>query len=283
MIESKKIVILGDSFAEIDVNLKYLWQNIIREKLQRDIVNVAANGASSEWMMFKLFKYIQPNLQYHDFFIVIIPYFDRVCIWPEYPDLNSIFPIQTVNKHWLNNLETLPPILFNKLKDFSLKELTAFQYYFHYLHNTEFSIIKTLAFLNWINNISHTLEYKPLIIDSHNFIKNYTINLNNCTVAKGNLFSICENEYESKDLFYKLTNHGPFSDFRIGHMSECNHKIFATKILNYFNENIIPDLTTDFYTGFINEQDHDKKDVQKQSAISFKKKSFLSNLIQKIS
>ena len=253
--KNQKIIVLGDSFAEINPNIDYLWQNILSKKLELDLVNIAQNGASSEWMMLKIAEYIEHNLEPDDLLILILPYWERVCIWPDHPDLNSIFPIESVKKDWVESIDDLPEILSEKLKHYSVEERRAFQYYFHYLKNEDLILTRTLALLNWFNNLSCKLKNKPLIFDSHKFVENFHANLHHCSVANGSLFEICENEFQSKELFEEYTNKGPFNDFRIGHMSPCNHEVLANKILDYFSNNDIPDLTSGFHEKIVKKED----------------------------
>jgi hypothetical protein len=168
-----------------------------------------------------------------------------------------------MNKNWIESTENIPEFIAQRLSQYSYHERCAFRDYFRYLKNDSLTLIKTEAMLNWINNISYKLVIKPLIIDSHNFIKNYSINLNNCSVAKGSLFPICEKEFYSSKLFEEYTNSGPFHDFRIGHFSECNHSVLASKISDYFLNNQIPNITSGFYERFIKESDLKKVNFTK--------------------
>lgn len=258
---NQKIIILGDSFAELRPDKDYLWQYLLANTFAKDLVNIAKNGASSEWMMLKIAEYLEPNLESSDFLVVIVPFWERVCIWPDHPDLNALFPLESADKDWVTNLDNLPLFISEKLKCYSLEERQAFQQYFQYLKNDELLMTKTAAMLNWINNISYKLNTKPLIIDSHRFVENYSINLSNCSVANGSLFPICEKEFISAKVFEQYTNSGPFNDFRTGHLSECNHKILAEKISTYFLHNEIPDLTMGFHEKIIDGSDTEKKSL----------------------
>lgn len=247
----KKIIVLGDSFAEIKPELNYLWQYQISKKLKRDLVNIAHNGASSEWMMLKISEYLEPNLNKDDLLIVIVPFWERVCFWPDNPDFNANFPLESMNKNWPESTDNIPDFIARRLNQYSYDEKLAFQSYFRYLKDDRLVLIKTEAMINWVNNIAQKLKKKPLILDSHRFIENYSINLNNCTVAKGSLFPICEKEFLSKKQFNEYTDNGPFHDFRTGHFSECNHTVLADKIADYFLNEEIPDLNKDFYEKII--------------------------------
>lgn len=247
----QKIIILGDSFAEIRPDLDYLWQHQLTKIFKTDLINIAHNGASSEWMMLKIAEYLEPNLEPDDLLVVIVPFWERVCFWPEHPDLNALFPLESIHSDWATEPNELPPLISKKLSYYTLEQRLAFEAYFKHLKNNDLILIKTAAMLNWINNISSRLNTKPLIMDSHKFVENYPINLNKCTVAKGSLFPICEKEFSSKKVFKEYTNSGPFNDFRTGHFSECNHNVLADKISNYFVKNETPDLTTGFYEKII--------------------------------
>lgn len=249
-----KIIVLGDSFAELRPDQDYLWQKQLTKKFKKDLVNIAHNGASSEWMMLKISEYLEANLEQDDFLIVIVPFWERVCIWPEHPDFNANFPLEATHSDWTNCVDELPPFISERMKTHSLEERKAFESYFKYLKNDQLVLTKTAAMLNWVNNISYNLDKKPLILDSHRFIEHYPVNLNNCTVAKGNLFSICAKEFESEKAFKEYTNSGPFNDFRTGHFSECNHSVMTDKIYDYFTNGITPDLSKDFFEKIIQKE-----------------------------
>jgi len=245
------LVVLGDSFAEIRPNIDYVWQLQLSQKLKLDLVNIAHNGASSEWLMLKISQYLEGNLTRSDRLVVIIPFWERICIWPDRPDLTNNYPLESLDKDWVKNTDKLPDFIKKKLDGLSLKEKTAFDYYFKHLKNDELTILKSSALLNWINNIGSNLDNPPIIIDSHCFVEHSNCNLENCVVAKGSLFPVCENEFASKDVFFEYTNTGPFNDFRAGHFSECNHTILAEKIYNTMINDCDLDITQGFYEGFV--------------------------------
>jgi len=238
--DNKKLIILGDSFAYFDHTCDYIWQRSVASELKRDLVNIAANGASANWLISKLML-IDNDISTDDLLILIVPYWERVCIWPQSPDLTSLASLDSLGKHELSNA---------KWKPYTKKQQQAFESYFLYLKNDEFTLGVYAALLHWINSIGSKLKQKPLII--FGFESNYsTQQLNNCDIAHGCLFDVGIDEFKSIDIWNTLIENTPFLDTRIGHLSECNHKILAEKLIEYYTKGTVPDLTTGFQQFFI--------------------------------
>jgi hypothetical protein len=75
-----RLIVLGDSFAEMSLNNEYdydPWQLIVSKHFKKELVNVAANGASCEWLTFQWSKFSQ-QLSRDDIVIVLIPFWYRV-------------------------------------------------------------------------------------------------------------------------------------------------------------------------------------------------------------
>jgi hypothetical protein len=242
--DNKKLIILGDSFAFFDHTCDYIWQRSVASELKRDLVNVAANGASANWLISKLML-IEDDISADDLLILVVPYWERVCIWPNSPDLTSLISVDQIGKNQRAD---------QKWKPYSDKERAAFESYFLYLKNDEFTRSLYAALLHWVNSIGSRLKQKPLII--FGFESNYTtLHLTNCDVAQGCLFDVGINEFKSIDTWNKLIEDSPFTDPRIGHLSKINHEILAEKLKKYYLQGNILDLSNEFQKFFIEDTD----------------------------
>lgn len=238
--DNKKLIILGDSFGFVDPTYDYLWQLSVASNLKRDLVSIAANGAASNWLLSKLL-YAEAGINEDDLLVLVVPYWERLCIWPQSPDLTSLACLDSLGKHELSDA---------KWKPYTKKEQQAFESYFLYLKNDEFTRSLYAALMHWVNSIGSRLKQKPLIL--FGFKSEYsTIQLNNCDIASGCLFDVCINEFKSIDTWYNIIENTPFVDPRINHLSECNHKVLAEKLIEYYTTGTVPNLTQGFHQFFI--------------------------------
>lgn len=240
--ENRKIFVFGDSFAEINENDDFFWQLSASQDLERDLINVATNGAASNWIISKL-QEIETYIEEDDYLILIIPYWERICIFTEHPDLTSLISF--------NNLSA--PHVKEKWKNYNQQQIEAFKSYFMYLKDDSLTKSVSSSLVHWINSIGSRLKTKPLIIDSHNSLTVDKTLLNNCSVANGNLFDVCVGEFKDIRTWEKLISAAPFVDFRTGHMTKINHEIMSKKIIDYFKHDTLPDLEKGFYSNFIDD------------------------------
>jgi len=237
---NKKLFVIGDSFAEYRQDLNYLWQTSLYKELKTDLINIAENGASSNWLLSKL-PWVDSNINVNDYLLLIVPYWERVCIWPESPDLTSLISFNQIGKSDFAN---------KKWQHYTQDQRDAFESYFLYLKNDEFIMATYAALLHWINSIGSRLNTKPLII--FGFESKYdTQYLKNCAVAQGNLFDVGIEEFKDISTWDAIVDTAPFIDPRVGHLSDVNHEILSKKLVKYFIENQIPNLTSDFQKFFI--------------------------------
>jgi hypothetical protein len=238
--DNKKLIILGDSFGFVDLKCEYLWQLSVASELKRDLVSIAANGAACNWLISKLL-YAESGINDDDLVVLIVPYWERICIWPQSPDLTSLACLDSLGKHELSNA---------KWKPHTKTEQQAFESYFLHLKNDNFILSLYAALMHWINSIGSRLKQKPLIL--FGFESEYsTVHLNNCDIATGSLFDVCIKEFKSIDTWYDIIENTPFVDLRICHLSECNHRILAQKLIEYYTSGTVPDLTQGFQQFFI--------------------------------
>ena len=238
--DNKKLIILGDSFGFVDLKHEYLWQLSVASNLKRDLVSIAANGAACNWLLSKLL-YAESGINDDDLLVLIVPYWERLCIWPQSPDLTSLACLDSLGKHELSDA---------KWKPYTKKEQQAFESYFLYLKNDEFTRSLYAALMHWVNSIGSRLKQKPLIL--FGFEPEYsTTYLNNCDVASGFLFDVAIKEFKSIDTWNRIIENTPFVDPRINHLSECNHKVLAEKLIEYYTTGTVPNLTQGFHQFFI--------------------------------
>jgi len=91
--------IFGDSFAEMQSSrqTRSEWQLQIVNHFKCDLYNIARKGSSSEWITLQLSKYWK-DISTEDIVIVLVPYWDRQCIFIDDPDFNHLPTIENYNK-----------------------------------------------------------------------------------------------------------------------------------------------------------------------------------------
>jgi hypothetical protein len=233
--------IFGDSFAEMQSpgQTGPEWQLQIVNHFKCDLYNIARKGSSSEWITLQLSKYWK-DISKEDIVIVLVPYWDRQCIFIDDPDFNHLPTIENCNKD-------------QKIKDrwskYSKSQQEAFTKYFMYLHNEELVKLKTKSLYAWINNLK--LDIQPLVLETRSELtNNYFVN-DNYNTATGNLMDVSLAEWKDINDWYTMTKHSLFSDSRISHLTKQNHIVLANKIIKYIESNTVPDLQTDFHTTFL--------------------------------
>lgn len=237
-----KLWVFGDSFAEMYENSikEYAWQIQISKALKCDVINIAHNGASSEWLILQLSKYWN-EITSNDIVIVLIPYWDRQCIFPEDPDFSHLYAVQ--------NYGTDPHIT-KRWNKYGKEAKISFEQYFMNLYNEDLVKITTQSLYAWIGHLTTVLDIPPLVLETRNqIVDNYF--KNSCSIVHGNLFDISMHEWEDQKDWIKLTKKALYKDFRLSHLSEQNHNVLANKIVNHFKHNNQIDLTTGFYKSIL--------------------------------
>jgi hypothetical protein len=238
--------IFGDSFAEIkfDNHLGWEWQIQIANYFRCDLYNVSHKGSSSEWITLQLSKNWN-KIAKDDIVIILIPYWDRQCIFSEDPDFNHLSTIENCNKDQK---------IKNRWNKYSKNQRDAFTKYFMHLHDTNLIKLKTSSLYAWINNLN--LYKKPLVLETRSHsIDNYF--QDNCVTAIGNLMDVSLAEWENINDWDTMTNRSLYIDPRLSHLVKKNHTVLANKIIDFFiNDNLV-NLNTGFYTKVINKENID--------------------------
>jgi hypothetical protein len=214
--------VFGDSFAELDVNT-LTWAKIIASNLKTDLINTSINGCGIDWLSLKWDEAIK-EIKNDDYLIILVPFPDRVCFWPDIPSISGISSIENIKNN--SNLN----------KKISSQEVDAFEKYFQWLHTPVFNQVRIKSWLYWIDNFSKVLIHKPVILHTTNFTE--TFQLTNCETASGNLLAVSRSEFQNEETWIKLTSASGWVDPRVGHFNVDNHTILGNKILNFWRENI---------------------------------------------
>lgn len=230
---TNKLWVFGDSFAEVSNNFES-WQLRIANNLKLDLMNVSINGCSADWLMFK-WNELHQQISENDRIIIVVPFPDRVCFWPERPSVSGIA-----------SLSSSP----EKLKGISEQSKLAIKMYFAHLHDTAFSQVRINSWLQWVELFAHTtLVHKPVVMHSTNLSTN--LKMQYCEVANGNILDASINEFSDNSTWIKISSSGAWLDPRTGHLSTQNHKVLADKILNYWCDFTPIDLTLGWHTAII--------------------------------
>jgi hypothetical protein len=229
---TNKLWVFGDSFAEVSNNFES-WQLKIANELQLDLMNVSINGCSADWLMFK-WNELHQQISVDDRIIIVVPFPDRVCFWPDRPSVSGIA-----------SLSSSP----EKLKGISEQSKLAIKMYFTHLHNTAFSQTRINAWLQWVELFAHTAIHKPIIMHSTNLSTN--LKMQYCEIAEGNIIDASINEFADHNTWVKISSSGAWLDPRTGHLSTQNHKVLADKILNFWSKSEPIDLNSGWHSAII--------------------------------
>lgn len=234
--------IFGDSFSELQApgQLGWEWQLQIANELRCDLYNVAHNGTSSEWITLQLSRHWN-SISKEDIVIVLIPNWDRQCIFSDSPDFTHLTTIENCN----NDQRTK-----QRWNKYSLDQRDAFAKYFMYLHDEELVKLKTSSLYSWINNLK--VDKVPLVLETRNqSVKNDFYN--HYVTATGNLMGVSEAEWKDINIWNTITSRALYHDPRISHLTKRNHSVLANKILEYIKHDVPVDLRTGFHTEIIDE------------------------------
>jgi hypothetical protein len=238
-----KIYVFGDSFAELrpQDNLNWQWQYQVAQYFNCDLVNVANNGASAEWLTLKLAKFWN-EFEINDILICFIPYWDRSCIFPNDPDFTHLFALDQYGKD---------DFVTERWNRYTKEQRDAFKKYFMYLHDIDLVRLKTASLYAWIDNLACTcLNIHPLVIETRD--QNITNRPRTRYItASGYMMDTSINEWTNESVWNEITKYGLYDDKRVSHLSKKNHDILANKIITYIEKRVTPDLTTGFYKNFL--------------------------------
>lgn len=242
-----KLFVFGDSFAGLsEEQYNWSWQIDLAKRLKLDLYNISHNGASAEWLTLKIIEFYD-KIEKDDIVIALLPFWNRVCIWPEDPDFTHVYQYREDDERWMKKTDS---------------EIQAYKDYFYFLYNKDLTMAKMYSYCAWIDKLSYRLTNKPLIMFTREFQEFKNLPIENCVQAKGNLFAKSILEFENEKIWNDLTKDGGFTDFRLSHLSKPNHKILADKIYNYYSNNDVVDLNKGFNTGFLNQENFEENNEQ---------------------
>ena len=242
-----KLFVFGDSFAGLSDNPpEWAWQVDLARRLKLDLYNISHNGASAEWLTLKIIEFYD-KIEEGDIVIALLPFWNRVCIWPEDPDFTHVYQYREDDPRWQKKTN---------------KEIQAYKDYFYFLYNKELTMAKMYSYCAWIDKLSHRLKHKPLLIYTREFNKFKNLPIENCAEATGNLFAKSVLEFENEKIWDELTKDGGFRDPRLSHLCKPNHATLADKIYNYYSKNEVVNLNKDFKTGFLNQYNFEEDNEQ---------------------
>tara|TARA_B110000503_G_scaffold3644_1_gene4794 strand:- start:51 stop:791 length:741 start_codon:yes stop_codon:yes gene_type:complete len=241
-----RLWIFGDSYGELNDSFgPNQWQLLLAEQLNCDeLHNVTKNGSSCMWLLLKWHEFIA-KFKPSDKIIVLVPFYGRSLIFKDNPQLSAITTLDMLGKE---------KRVDDKWKPYSKSQIDAFKKYFMYLYDPDINLSIAFGLLNTVNNCATMFKTPPLIINTTEDQMPVDL-LYNCTVASGSTIHINTNEFETKEIWKDIANCGLFLDTRVCHMSEPNHIVFTKKMKDYFVDNVIPDLSTEFHKKILSKKD----------------------------
>ena len=201
------------------------WRDLVMNKLKTtDTYGGQANyGVSNEWILKNLTEEIN-NISEEDYIIIQTTCASRHWFFEDKP--------------YLSNITSIRPDYFNK------GENKAIQGYLKYMQSDNLDNIILLSMIHTFEYIRRVSKCKILVIPAWHSYPNVI----------GDLNMVNDAEFKSgatRDKFYAKYN---YFDPRLNHMSDNNHKILASKIVDWFQHNIPLNLTKDFETKIYTEE-----------------------------
>ena len=201
------------------------WRDLVMNKLKTtDTYGGQANyGVSNEWILKNLIEEIN-NISEEDYIIVQTTCAARHWFFEDRPHCSNVTGIR--------------PDYFTK------EENKAIQGYLKYMQNDNLDNTILLSMIHTFEYIRNASKCKILVIPAWHSYPNVISDLN----------AVNDAEFESeaaKDKFYAKYN---YFDPRLNHISNNNHKILASKVVDWFQHNIPLNLTKDFETKIYTEK-----------------------------
>jgi hypothetical protein len=202
------------------------WVNIVSKKLIGSVncVNESTAGASNEYIWHKLQSYASDFVP-GDHIIVQLTSQQRRWLIEEHPQYSN----------WITM-----PLDDSKLSSAQQNAVAAYGKHLNHEQADHAIYMACLYATTYIgkmlgeNGGDENEGIKVLILPG----------FHNIAGVEGTLSNVCYGEFdgqESQDQFYKTTH-----DNRWNHMTEINHTILADKVLDFFEDFTMVDLTTDF-------------------------------------
>lgn len=226
------LYVFGDSFTyqspdkDLESFYKYpTYIDIVANKLnQKSVRNYSVPGASNEFIYSRLLEVIgEESLTDEDYIIIATTYKGRRWLFDDKPELSNFVGLVD------SALE----------KGLSKDEVDAVKKYILHLTNEKADNALTTMFLHALHFVVQHIPAHVLILPGFHY----------CFGVNGTLADIGVAEFENvelRDKYFMLSG-----DRRPNHMLEENHIILANKILEFYQTGSIIDLTTDFKSGQI--------------------------------
>jgi len=199
----------GHEYWDYDNN----WMSYIAQDLPIEQTFISSQYGVSNDFIFKSFIEHTSQYQSNDCVIVQLTGKSRKWFFENEP-------------HWSN--------IFNSF-GFPPDQQNAIEYYQRYLHNDQLDNIQYTAYVYAITCVIQARpDVKFLILPGFDAVPN----------VNGTLTTdVCNKELKDPSKFYEKYNG---QDPRLNHMSQENHRILADKLVDYFTNGTLLDLTTDF-------------------------------------
>ena len=229
---ANKIWVFGDSFStqeappsenNLEGGIPYLsWVALASKELQITEGRIYADyGVSNDWI-FHQFTTSLNEMDEGDY--VVIQTTQKHRQW--------FFDDPCISNYWLKDLE----------KHVSKEESKAVESYVTYLQNDRLDDLRYVQFCLALERLSQLAQHLRILVLPGFF------GVNGVT---GTLVETSDSEFAEDITAQKYYDSNYGRDPRLNHLSEENHKILATKIVDFFNNGVTVDLTTDFKTSFL--------------------------------
>ena len=214
----------GDSFIE-----RYTqrgWVDMVAKHFDLKIRNHGLHGTSLSYTYYQILKTYQ-KFQPNDVVIIVLTDINRAWLHEDQP---SVSHITTVESKYTDK-----------------KDLDWFYRYWGYHHNLLAESANLHNFIEALVLKTQHLNIKPIIFYAFDSGQEYYHYNNKLNHAIGYLFDISINEFiGGESAFQKIG-----LDRRTNHLSETNHQILATKIIDSIEQSIPIDLQTGFVKQII--------------------------------
>ena len=225
------LYIFGDSFAEYEDNIDWLWTDLVAATLGHDRTNFSRGGSGLEYT-FEQFEQCRASITQDDLVIICLTEATRVYFFKDFPVISAAESIHHVD-----------PLVRSTITKDQLLAIKYYQTYFEHIHMHKMKF-HLLNFLHSANALAAELKIKIIIIDS---VLKDNIDCNrykNLIISNGSLVNVSDNEVPVK--FRR-------NDKRPNHLCRSNHEILAKKVVDTITTNVALDLTLGFNEKIIKE------------------------------
>lgn len=229
---TSKLWVFGDSFstpsippslANPDGSVDHLsWVAHVSKGLEIEEGHIHSDyGVSNDWIFHQLTTNIN-SMEPGDYVIVQTTqkhrqwFFDDPCI----------------SNYWIKDLD----------RHISKEENAAVESYVAHLQNDRLDDLRYVQFCLALERLSQLAQHLRILVLPGFFGVNGVV---------GTLVETSDAEFDSSTTAQQYYNTNGGKDVRLNHLSAENHEILGNKIIDFFNNGITVDLTTDFKSGFL--------------------------------